>query len=135
MGLLYLEVLYLDNYINVNNHIATLSDDAKDWTLFFVNYMREKHPELEELIYYKMPAYKLGYGKHRNYIAFFTAKNHFSLHSMDFEYINILKNYLSRPGSGKGCVTVNYKNIAERSILIEGIEEIIQRNILKTYKR
>lgn len=51
---------------------------------YFISYMREKHSGLEEVISFKMPTYKLGSGKLRNYIAFSPAKNHFSMHTMDF---------------------------------------------------
>ena len=95
--------------------------------------MRKNHFDLEEVISFKMPTYKLGSGKLRNYIAFSPAKNHFSMHSMDFEYIALLKEKLEKPGKGKGCVNVPYGNEEERSILMKGIEKIISRNVLKTY--
>ncbi len=60
----------------VNNYISTLLEIEKDWMIYFINYMRENHPELEEVISFKMPTYKLGSGKLRNYIAFSPAKNH-----------------------------------------------------------
>lgn len=81
-----------------------------------------------------MPTYKLGTGKMRNYIAFSVSKNHFSMHSMDFEYILYLKDKLKNPGKGKGCVNVLYSNIDERNVLINAIEEIIKRNSLRKLK-
>ena len=95
--------------------------------------MREKHPDLEEVISFQMPTYKLGSGKERNYIAFSPAKNHFSMHTMDFDYIAMLKDKLSKPGKGKGCVNVPYNNKMERLIIIQGIEDIIERKILSHY--
>lgn len=115
----------------VNQHLELLEGDARAWMNFFVGYMRENHSELEEVISFQMPTYKLGSGKQRNYIAFSTAKAHFSMHTMDFEYIVILKEKLRKPGKGKGCVNVSYENEDERTVLIEGIEEIIRRNFAK----
>lgn len=117
----------------VDDYIFTLSEVEKDWMIYFINYMRENHLELEEVISFKMPTYKLGSGKLRNYIAFSLAKNHFSMHSMDFEYIAMLKDQLSNPGKGKGCVHVNYFRKDERQILIKGIEDIIGRKKLAAY--
>ncbi|MEG0540721.1 MAG: DUF1801 domain-containing protein [Angelakisella sp.] len=117
----------------VDNYIQTLANTEQEWMSFFVRYMREKHANLEEVISFKMPTYKLGSGKQRNYIAFSPAKNHFSMHSMDFEYIEILKKQLSSPGKGKGCVQVKYQNPEERIILLEAIEEIINRKRLAVY--
>lgn len=122
-----------DKYLEVNEYINTLIAIQKEWISFFVEYMRKNHSDLEEVISFKIPTYKLGSGKMRNYIGFSPAKNHFSMHSMDFEYIAILKEKLSKPGKGKGCVNVNYSNIDERDILIEAIEEIIQRKKLAVY--
>lgn len=122
-----------DKHLEVNTYIDGLVGEQKEWMQFFVDYMRKNHSELEEVISFKMPTYKLGSGKLRNYIAFSPAKNHFSMHSMDFEYISILKDKLKKPGKGKGCVNVSYSNIDERDILIQGIEEIIKRKILATY--
>lgn len=117
----------------VDDYISTLSELEKDWMIYFINYMRENHLELEEVISFKMPTYKLGSGKLRNYIAFSLAKNHFSMHSMDFEYIAMLKDQLANPGKGKGCVNVNYFRKDERQILIKGIEDIIERKKLTAY--
>lgn len=119
--------------LEVNEYIAQLEGEQKNWISFFVEYMRKHHSELEEVISFKMPTYKLGSGKLRNYVSFSPAKNHLSMHSMDFEYISILKDKLIKAGKGKGCVNVNYSNINERDVLIQGIEEIIKRNILATY--
>ncbi len=122
-----------NQHIVVNQYLDTLEGEQKSWMEFFVDYMRKNHSDLEKVISFQMPTYKLGSGKLRNYIAFSPAKNHFSMHSMDFEYIIILKEKLSKPGKGKGCVNVNYTNVEERDILIQGIEEIINRKVLATY--
>lgn len=111
----------------VDSYMEALSPEEQDWMNYFIGYMREKHPDLEEVISFGMPTYKLGSGKQRNYISFFPAKNHLSMHTMDFAYISLLKNRLSAPGKGKGCVKVTYKNPEERTVLLEAIEEIIER--------
>ncbi len=111
----------------VDAYLLTLSPTEQEWMNFFINYMREKHSDLEEVISFQMPTYKLGSGKQRNYIAFFPAKNHFSMHTMDFAYIDILKEKLSSPGKGKGCVNVRYNCPDERLILLEAIEAVINR--------
>lgn len=119
---------------DVDLYIKNLTEVQKDWIIFFVDYMRKHHSDIEEVISYKMPTYKLGTGKMRNYIAFSVSKNHFSMHSMDFEYILYLKDKLKNPGKGKGCVNVLYSNIDERNVLINAIEEIIKRNSLRKLK-
>lgn len=119
-----------EKFKDVEQYMQSLTGQQKEWTEYFVNYMRQNHPGLEEVLSFQMPTYKLGSGKLRNYIAFSPAKNHFSMHSMDFEYIARLKEKLENPGDGKGCVGVSYDNYFEREILTEGIEKIIKRRIL-----
>ncbi len=108
--------------------IEGLSGEGKKYTRLFVDYMRKNHPKLEEVVSFQMPTYKLGSGKDRNYIAMSTAAKHYSLHTMDFDYINILREKLTKSGKGKGCVNVLYESTEEFEILKLAIEEIIKRN-------
>ncbi len=116
----------MNNKVDV--FISELPPLAKEWIEYFVNYMRKHYASLDEVISFQMPTYKLGSGAARNYIAFGYGKNHFSLHTMDFDYIVILKEKLSRPGKGKGCVNVAFDKIEERTIIIQAIQEIVERN-------
>lgn len=74
-----------------------------------------------------MLTYKLGEGKIKNYIAFSVKPKHFSMYSLDFEYVSALKEKLSNPEKGKGCVNISYDNAFDKDILITAIEEIIER--------
>lgn len=117
----------------VDEHIEKLEGLQRQWLMTFVEHMRINYPELEEVISFQMPTYKLGSGKERNYIAFGIGKNHFSLHTMDFNYISNLKEKLTKPGKGKGCVNVLFSQIEEQEILFEAISEIIQRKVMCCY--
>lgn len=120
-----------NNLNDVNSYMEKLIGIEREWMEFFVDHMRKEHPDLKEVISYQIPTYKLGTGKLRNYIAFSPAKKHFSMHSMDFEYMALLKEKLAKPGKGKGCVNIPYSNIEEREIVIIAIEEIVKRHELK----
>lgn len=117
----------------VDEYIQGLEGVQKEWVTDFVAYMRKKYPDLEEVISFKIPTFKLGQGKERNYIGFGLGKNHFSLHTMDFEYVVLLKEKLSKPGKGKGCVNVHYTKIDEKEILFKAIDDIVDRKVLRTY--
>ncbi len=116
-----------NDYTVVNTLTSTLEGDAKDWTDFFVDYMRKNYPELPEVVSFQMPTFKLGSGENRHYIAFSTAKAHFSMHSMDFDYMAELKSRLKNGGKGKGCVNVKYTDVQEREVLISAIKDIVAR--------
>lgn len=122
-----------NNHLEVDHYLSQLNGHEKEWTTLFVSYMREKYPHLEEVISFKVPTYRLGSGKARNYIAFGFGKSHFSLHSMDFEYIAELKCLLSKPGKGKGCVNVPFTQTDEQRILFKAIDCIIKRNVTHVY--
>lgn len=47
---------------------------------------------------------------------------------MDFEYIAEIKEKLSKPGKGKGCVNIPFNNPNERDILFKAIDDIVERN-------
>jgi uncharacterized protein YdhG (YjbR/CyaY superfamily) len=119
----------VEKFDDLDTHMQSLTGDAKEWMEYFTTYMRNNHSDLKAEISFQMPTYKLGTGKMRNYIAFSTARNHFSMHSLDFDYITILKEKLRNPGKGKGCVNIPYRNIDERNIVIEGIKEILCRKV------
>lgn len=122
-----------EKYNAVNVYLNEFEDAQKEWLTVFVEHMRKKYPDIEEVISFKMPTYKLGVGKERNYIAFSVGKNHFSLHTMDFEYITKLKEKLSKAGKGKGCVNIPFDKIEEREILFNAIDDIIERKVMKIY--
>lgn len=112
----------------VNNILENLDGNAKEWMDYFVSYMRKHHPDIEEIVSFSIPTYMLSRKPKKNYIAFSFAKNHFSLHTLDFDYIIELKQLLSKSGKGKGCVNVPFEKIEERKILEDAIEKIIERN-------
>ena len=114
-------------YSNLADYLDSLQGTEKELMMFFIDYMRLNHSELEEIFSFQMPTYKLGEGKIKNYIAFSAKPKHFSMHSLDFEYVSVLKEKLSNPGKGKGCVNIAYDNIFDKEILITAIEEIIER--------
>ena len=115
----------------VTDYLATLEGAAKEWNAYFIHYMRTNYSELEEVISFQMPTYKLGTGKDRSYIAFGVGKNHFSLHALDFALIASLKEQLSKPGKGKGCVNVPFDKVEEREILKQAIDTIVARKKAK----
>ncbi|MGL5978757.1 MAG: DUF1801 domain-containing protein [Erysipelotrichaceae bacterium] len=123
----------MDKVTSVDTYRQRLEGEQLAWIDFFVTYMRNHHPDLEECISFQMPTYKLGSGKARNYVSFHVAKHHFSLHSMDFEAIAYWRTQLKKPGKGKGCVQVPYTNIEERAILCQAIENIIEREVYTIY--
>lgn len=111
----------------VDQSIQAMPQEARARVLELVNYMRKHYPDLEEVVSFQMPTYKLGSGAKRNYIAFSGAKGHVSMHTMDFDMIQQLKPKLKSPGKGKGCVQIGLTDEADLRVALEAIPEIVQR--------
>mgnify|MGYP000148780995 CR=1 FL=1 len=118
----------MDQHQAVDQYIAERGETAQAWLRVFVDAMRKNHPEIEETLSYQMPLYVLERGKNRNYIAFGTPKTHFSFHTLDFAMIEKLHKILPASGKGKGCVNVKYTDVGRQSILLEAMDEIIERH-------
>jgi uncharacterized protein YdhG (YjbR/CyaY superfamily) len=108
----------------VDDYINRFEGEKKEWLAAFVTFMRENFPDVQETIFYQMPAYKFN----RSYIAFSLAKDHFTYHTLDFEMIEELKNLLPRAKFGKGSAKVRYDDRAAIPILFDMSRVIIERN-------
>ncbi len=111
----------------IGEYLDGLVGDAREWTAYFVDYMRKKHPDIEELMYYGVPTFRPVAGDKLKFISFSAANAHLSMHTLDFDYIAQLQKRLKKPGKGKGCVNVPYQNTEERVLLEEAIEELVAR--------
>ncbi|WP_092750549.1 DUF1801 domain-containing protein [Hydrogenoanaerobacterium saccharovorans] len=112
----------------VDEYINSKESPQRDWLLLFIDYMRTNYPQIEETISYQMPTYILEKGKNRNYIAFGTPNTHFTLHTMDFDYIQKFHEQYPSSGKGKGCVNVDYSDGDMHKELLHSIDEIIKRH-------
>ena len=112
---------------DVDAYLATLAGDARDWMAHFVNYMRERHPECGELLYFGVPTYRPVPGDRRKFVAFSAATAHLSMHTLDFDFVTGLRGRLKKPGRGKGCVNVPFRNPDERAVLEGAIDELVAR--------
>jgi uncharacterized protein YdhG (YjbR/CyaY superfamily) len=108
----------------VDEYVNSFEGEKKEWLVTFVTFMRENFPELQETIFYQMPAYKFN----RSYIAFSVAKDHFTYHSLDFEMIEALKSLLPRAKFGKGSAKVSYSDRAAIPILFDMSTKIVERS-------
>ncbi len=87
--------------------------------------MRTHYPGIPEVISYQMPMYKFG----GTYIAFSTAKSHFTFHTLDFERIEELKTLLPKASFGKGSAKVKYTDKAAQPILFDMCHRIVADHV------
>lgn len=96
----------------------------RQWIETFVAYMRKHYSEIEEVISYGIPTYKFD----KMYIAFSLAKTHFTFHTLDFEMIEMMKDWLPRAKFGKGSAKVKYDDKEAETVLFDCIGRIVERN-------
>ena len=113
---------------SIDEYISQFNNKQAEWLNYFVNYMQLKHSSIDAVISYSIICYYLGSGKNKNFVAFSAAKEHFSLHTLDFEYIELLKKQLKKPGKGKACVNIPYNNDFEKPLIMEAIDTLIERH-------
>lgn len=111
----------------VEQCIANMPEESKPLIMQFVEWMRTRYPELEEVVSFQMPTFKLGSGENRNYISFNGNKTFVSVHTMDFAMIEKLKPLLAKPGKGKGCVQIGLFDEEGLQTILGALPEIVAR--------
>ena len=90
--------------------------------------MNAEYPQLTNKISFSMPMWLVGKKMNEGYVAVSAAKNHFSIHFSDEEFLNHLAESLPNCKKGKRCINIKYGD--EQSL--RAVEESI-RDFLKIY--
>ena len=117
-------IQYMNN--TIEDYINGCNETQKQWLVKMLDYVREKHPNLQETISYQMPTFKWN----KNYISFSVATNHISLHSLDFELVVMAKEWFPKAKFGKGCVKVAYSDQEYLPELYKLCDRIIERSVM-----
>lgn len=107
----------------VEDYIDRFDGDKKEWLTTMVQFMRANFPELQETLFYGMPAFRFD----GQYIAFSVAKEHFTYHTLDFGMVEELKTRLPQAGFGRGSVKVRFADREAMPVLFEASREIVER--------
>ncbi len=108
-------------------YAATLEGPGASWFQEFFDYMREKHAGIEPIMFRQRPMFRVG----KSYVMFTVAKDHFSLHTLNFELIEELKSKLPRAGFGKGCANIKFADEAAKPVLKALVDEVVRLNTLE----
>lgn len=106
----------------VDEYISTLEEPGRAWVQEFVGFMRREYPGVSEGISYQIPTYKTG----NTYVAFSTAKAHFTFHTLDFARLEKLKEELPGIRFGKGSAKVPYDDVGAKPALFAAARDIIE---------
>lgn len=103
---------------SIEGYVEQFEELRKAWIAEFTSYMKEKHSELEAVIWFRMPTYRKGC----YYIAFSVAKQYFAVHTNDPECFRMLQEGLDKAAFGKRSAKIKYSDEAAKRVIYNAIE-------------
>ena len=89
----------------VSEYVASLNEEQKRHICAFIELMNTEFPQLTNKISFSMPMWLVGKKMNEGYVAVSAAKNHFSIHFSDEEFLNHLAESL--PAKREGDVSTS----------------------------
>ena len=114
---------------SVSEYVASLNEEQRWHVSAFIDFMSAEYSQLIPKISFSMPMWLLGKKMYEGYVAVSAAKNHFSIHFSDEEFLNHLSEGLPNCKQGKRCINIKYGD--EKSLY--AVEESIS-DFLKIYR-
>ena len=93
---------------SVSEYVASLNEEQRLHVSAFIDFMGAEHPQLIPKISFSMPMWLLGKKMYEGYVAVSAAKNHFSIHFSNEEFLNRLADSLPACKKGKRCINIKY---------------------------
>lgn len=114
---------------SVSEYVASLNEEQQRPISAFIEFMNAEYAQLTNKISFSMPMWLVGKKMNEGYVAVSAAKNHFSIHFSDEEFLNHLSEGLPNCKKGKRCINIKYGD--EKSLY--AVEESIS-DFLKIYR-
>lgn len=92
--------------VSVSEYVASLNEEQQRHINSFIAFMNTEYPQLTNKISFSMPMWLVGEKMYDGYIAISAAKNHFSIHFSDEEFVNRLAENLPACKKGKRCINI-----------------------------
>ena len=102
-------------FSSIDDYICSLDGSAKSYVYDFVNFMKTEFPKITPKICFAMPMWWAGIKMYDGYVAISAAKNHYSIHFHDENYLLEMKKVLPNCGFGKKSLAL-HKVIYKKSI-------------------
>ena len=93
---------------SVSEYVASLNEEQRQHVSAFIEFMNTEFPQLTNKISFSMPMWLVGKKMNEGYVAVSAAKNHFSIHFSDEEFLNRLAESLLACKKGKRCINIKY---------------------------
>lgn len=105
-------------------YLQSLDSPGQAWLGEFLTYMSDRHRQLAPIMFRQRPMYKIG----KSYVLFSVAKEHFTVHTLNFDLIEALRTALPGADYGKGCVKVRFEHAGAKPALRDLIDRVVQIN-------
>lgn len=102
----------------VREYVTQFDGVKREWIEEYTAYMEEKHSELEETIWFRMPTYKIGC----SYVAFSVSRDYFAVHTNDRECFAMLQKGLDKAAFGKRSAKIKYSDQGAKHVIYNMIE-------------
>jgi len=108
---------------SVDNYIENQGEKAQKSVLSFVSFMKEILPGKRAGIVFSMPMWKRGKKMNEGYVAISAAKQHYSIHFSDEDFV---KNLSSKFRCGKRCANIPYDDKDKENLIREYVKEFVK---------
>ena len=109
----------------IDDYLETLNGSLLEWTNQVIQYIKSNYPNHELLLSYQRPMLKL---KPKLFIMLGGGKNHFSLYTTDFEYVESFKlRKVPLIKFGKSAILFPLEKTKYLSLAYQVIDEVIER--------
>ena len=111
---------------SVSEYVASLNKEQQRHICAFIEFMNAEFPQLSNKISFSMPMWLVGKKMNEGYVAVSAAKNHFSIHFSDEEFLNRLADSLPACKKGKRCINIKYGDEKSLYAVEESISDFLR---------
>ena len=112
---------------SVSEYVASLNEEQQRHVCAFIEFMNTEFPQLTIKIFFSMPIWLVGKKMNEGYVVVSAAKNHFSIHFSDEEFLNRLAESLPACKKGKRCINIKYGDEASLHAVEASISDFLKR--------
>lgn len=107
----------------IEAYVNQFENEKREWIQEFTEYMQQKHPEMKQVIWFRMPTYR----KDELYIAFSVAKHHFTVHTNEVKSFQLMKEALPDCKCGKRSIQIKYNQLDAKRVIYNTIEFLARK--------
>lgn len=112
--------------VSVSEYVASLNKEQQRHINAFIEFMNTEYPQLTNKISFSMPMWLVGKKMQDGYVAISAAKNHFSIHFSNEEFVNHLSESLPACKKGKRCINIKYGDEPSLHMVEESIHDFLK---------